>query len=216
LPAGIWMFAGIEESQDHFYQKEVTVRSDGSFSAQYGLVPDGKYRIKVLMPYMGAQPETTRAILGKHGENIKGPWRYHIDGTNEFGVERYADSTISNESISVDYLVSSRANETPDPDYPSAEQWVEWMSNKNFEQKKAIHAQILRAWSSADNEARQRGLLAKRARLSSPPVSLTELDEVEQQIEEIEERKLRELAKELGVSFHYLRAVIHKAAEEQW
>lgn len=47
-------------------------------------------------------------------------------------------------------------------------------------------------------------------------MNLVALDEVTQQMEEIEERKFRELAIELEIQFHYLRAINMKGALEGW
>ena len=42
------------------------------------------------------------------------------------------------------------------------------------------------------------------------------VDVIEQEIEDIEERKVRELATELQIPYHYLRAVNVKGANEGW
>ncbi len=207
---------GIRRPERYGHSERVAVRTDGSFTATYRSVSNGEYRAQVLMPILDVQPIATRRALGRNGENIRGPWRHVNSEIEAVLVRREADLTISDGNILVNYLGPNSTNADPDPVIPTAEQWLEWKSDNDLGEKKKIYSQIADAWAAADEEARQKGLLARRERLSKAPVDLNELDKVEQQIENIEKRKFEELAKELGISLNHLSAINAKGSTEGW
>jgi len=215
LPAGTNLMTSIEGTHERYgHSDKVNVQADGTFTATFGRVQDGQYTAEVLMPILAVQPPATQSILGKEGQNVKGPLREQ--GKLGVVVRRVADVTISRGHITGDYRISQQTSDPNEPDHPSEDQWAEWMSDSDLERKKEIYSRISGAWAAADKEARQKGLLGRREQLSQAPVDLDELDKVERQIEEIEDRKFRELAADLEVPFHYLRAINMKGANEGW
>lgn len=120
------------------------------------------------------------------------------------------------ETIQADYRLPEQASDPIGHRSPADQQWAEWMSDNNLEEKKRIYSRIPEAWAAADEEAGRKGLIARRERQIDTPADLRELNRVLRQIEEIEDRKFRELANHLGVSYDYLNAINAKGAIERW
>lgn len=45
----------------------------GPYSKQGSALPEGRYEVTVTMPVAVNQPESVRAVIGAHGENLTGP-----------------------------------------------------------------------------------------------------------------------------------------------